>query len=210
MTTERKTHWENIYRSKKLEEVSWYQPTPKISLEFIAAASLPKNAKIIDVGGGDSFLVDYLLDLGFTDISVLDISENALLRAQKRLGARADQVTWMVSDILEFKPRQTYDLWHDRAAFHFLTTETEIEKYVSIASKAVANQGHLIIGTFATDGPEKCSGIRIQQYSDALLSNQFGRCFDRISCRTETHKTPFDTTQNFVFCHFIKKEDSAD
>lgn len=210
MTTERKTHWENIYRSKKLEEVSWYQPTPKISLEFIAAASLPKNAKIIDVGGGDSFLVDYLLDLGFTDISVLDISENALLRAQKRLGARADQVTWMVSDILEFKPQQSYDLWHDRAAFHFLTTETEIEKYVSIASKAVANQGHLIIGTFATDGPEKCSGIRIQQYSDALLSNQFSTYFDRISCRTETHKTPFDTTQNFVFCHFIKKEDSVD
>lgn len=210
MTTERKTHWEKIYRSKKLEEVSWYQPTPKISLEFIAAASLPKNAKIIDVGGGDSFLVDYLLDLGFTDISVLDISENALLRAQKRLGARADQVTWMVSDILEFKPQQSYDLWHDRAAFHFLTTETEIEKYVSIASKAVANQGHLIIGTFATDGPEKCSGIRIQQYSDALLSNQFSTYFDRISCRTETHKTPFDTTQNFVFCHFIKKEDSVD
>lgn len=201
----RKNHWENIYQTKALNEVSWYQPTPQTSLDFIQKLNTPLTAKIIDIGGGDSFLVDHLLKLGFTNITVLDISEAAINRAKTRLGELATQVTWIVADITEFKPIKQYDVWHDRAAFHFLTNETDIKKYVEIAEKSTSTEGHLIIGTFSENGPTKCSGIEIKQYVENDLAHVFNSAFQKISCSNINHATPFNTVQNFTFCTFKKR-----
>lgn len=203
----RKSHWENIYESKSLETVSWYQPNPETSLNFVHQFNLPKSAKIIDIGGGDSFLVDYLLDLGYVDITVLDISNAAIQRAKERLGSKANKVHWIISDISDisdFVPTQQYDFWHDRAAFHFLTENHEIENYIQTTTKAIAPDGILVMGTFSELGPTKCSGIDIKQYSDSSLSKLFENSFEKINCITVDHKTPFDTHQNFVFCSFRK------
>ncbi|WP_310991074.1 class I SAM-dependent methyltransferase [Aequorivita marina] len=199
---DRKKHWENIYQTKELTEVSWFQPTPETSLGFIQETGVLKNDKIIDIGGGDSFLVDHLLDLGYQDISVLDISEAAIDRAKKRLGERAKLVKWLVSDITNFCPTEKYDCWHDRAAFHFLTDKKEVSKYVQIAKDNITQNGSLIIGTFSDNGPKKCSGIPIQQYTRKELEKLFSNSFQKIACKTIDHKTPFDTIQNFVFCSF--------
>lgn len=153
MNLQRKKHWETVYETKNPDEVSWTQEIPKTSLAFIHSLGLDKSAKIIDIGGGDSKLVDFLLDQGFENITVLDISEKALEKAKIRLVEKAKKVTWIVSDILDFEPTETYDVWHDRAAFHFLTTDEEIEKYKSIVNKSV--DGFLIIGTFSENGPLK-------------------------------------------------------
>jgi SAM-dependent methyltransferase len=195
-----KKHWENIYTEKQPNEVSWTQEVPAISLTLIHELNLPKSAQIIDIGGGDSKLVDFLLQEGYENISVLDISEKALDRAKKRLGALADKVTWIVSDITTFAPSTTYDLWHDRAAFHFMTTTEQIEKYLRIAEKAV--KGYLTIGTFSYDGPTKCSGLTIKQYDEAALALQLSNGFTKIKCVTEEHITPFNTKQHFLFCTF--------
>jgi len=197
-----KNHWENIYTQKQPNEVSWTQDIPQISLDFINSFNLHKKAKIIDIGGGDSKLVDFLLSEGYSDITVLDISEQALNRAKQRLGKKAQLVKWIVSDITEFRPNTTYDLWHDRATFHFLTTQKEIEIYLSIAEKAVNN--YLTIGTFSTNGPLKCSGLDIVQYNEETLSKTMGKEFVKIKCLTENHTTPFNTLQNFIFCSFKK------
>jgi len=202
-----KNHWEKIYSTKQPNEVSWTQEVPKTSLEFIHAAQLDKQANIIDIGGGDSKLVDYLLDEGYENISVLDISEEALTRAKKRLGIKADLVNWIVSDITEFKPSATYDFWHDRAAFHFLTTQSQIVKYLSTARQAVKEYGIVTIGTFSDNGPKMCSGLDIKQYTEDALTAELEKGFEKIKCITEDHKTPFDTTQNFLFCSF-KRHDS--
>lgn len=201
---DRKKHWEGIYETKQLTEVSWYQPTPQTSLDFISMFDIPKTAKIIDVGGGDSFLVDHLLDLGFTDITVLDISEKAIKRAKERLGANAEKVKWIVADAAEFVPTETYDFWHDRAAFHFLTDQNEINNYIQTTSKALNENGVLAIGTFSENGPTKCSGIEITQYSQESLSEIFNGIFTKVACLQVDHKTPFDTVQNFTFCAFRK------
>lgn len=201
---DRKKHWEEIYTTKELHEVSWYQPTPQTSLDFISMFDLPKFAKIIDVGGGDSFLVDHLLDLGFENVTVLDISEKAIDRAKKRLGERAEKVKWIVADAANFTPTETYDFWHDRAAFHFLTDEKDIKTYVETAHKALEKNGVLAIGTFSEQGPKKCSGIEITQYSKEGLTEIFGDLFTRVACLQVDHKTPFDTVQNFTFCTFRK------
>jgi 16S rRNA A1518/A1519 N6-dimethyltransferase RsmA/KsgA/DIM1 with predicted DNA glycosylase/AP lyase activity len=201
--SERKSHWETVYATKKPYEVSWTQQVPQTSLDFIHGFNLPKTAKIIDIGGGDSNLVDFLLSEGFENITVLDISENALERAKKRLGERADKVKWVVSDIIEFKPEEFYDVWHDRATFHFLTTPEQIAGYISIANNAVT--GYMTIGTFSEEGPKKCSGLEIKQYSEAALQAQLSQRFSKIRCVTENHKTPFNTTQNFLFCSFRKR-----
>lgn len=201
---DRKSHWENIYSTKQLNEVSWYQPKPETSLKFIKSLNISKSASIIDIGGGDSFLVDNLLNLGYTDITVLDISNKAIERAKKRLGEASKKVKWIETDASEFYPTQTYDLWHDRAAFHFLTKNKEIESYIQSAEKGVKQSGKLIIGTFATDGPEKCSGIEISQYSKESLPEKFNLHFKKIDCQKIGHKTPFNTIQNFVFCTFQK------
>ena len=200
METEQKEHWEQIYSTKELHEVSWYQITPTTSLAIIEGLGLAANAAIIDVGGGDSFLVDNLLEHGFENISVVDISKRALDRAAKRLGeARASQITWLEGDIASFIPSAQYDCWHDRAAFHFLVTPAHIAHYVETASQHIKSGGYLVLATFAEDGPLKCSGLAIQQYSEKSLSDLFSDNFDLVNSMKVTHHTPFETEQNFVF-----------
>lgn len=203
MTLDRKKHWETVYDTKNPDQVSWTQKTPKTSLEFIRSFGLQKSAKIIDIGGGDSKLVDYLLDEGYTNITVLDISAKALEKAKIRLGEKAKKVKWIVCDITEFDPTMTFDLWHDRATFHFLTTLEQKRKYIETARKSV--NGFLTIGTFSKTGPEKCSGLEINQYDEDELSSAFKNGFDKIKCVTEDHLTPFGTTQNFLFCSFKRQ-----
>lgn len=200
---DRKEHWENIYATKALNEVSWYQPKPETSLEFIERSGCQKKAKIIDVGGGDSFLVDNLLEKDFSNVSVLDISENAVERAKKRLGQQAGKVSFIVSDVVNFNPEESvYDVWHDRAAFHFLRDQKDKEAYLNAVKKGLKPGGTLIIGTFSENGPLKCSGIEIQQYSLAEMQAFFGDEFEFIEGETLNHQTPFDTLQNFSFARF--------
>jgi len=199
-----KSHWEKIYASKRQDEVSWYQPTPEVSLDFINELNISKDAAIIDVGGGDSYLADNLLATGFTNITVLDISEGAINKAKHRLGKEAEKIKWIVSDINELVSTKQFDCWHDRAAFHFLTTETQIEKYLSIAQNHISDNGRMIIGTFSASGPEKCSGLPIKQYSEQSLSTVLKTWFEKIKCITTDHITPFNTIQNFLFCSFRK------
>ena len=205
---DRKKHWENIYQTKELKDVSWFQPTPETSLDFFKQFNVPTTAKVIDIGGGDSFLVDNLLDLGYQDISVLDISAAAIDRAKQRLGDKAKNVKWIVADAATFKPTEKYDFWHDRAAFHFLTDEQEIANYLQIAQESINPTGILVIGTFSEQGPKKCSGIEIKQYSETTMTDQLKKYFEKIKCITVDHLTPFDTIQNFVFCSFRKLQTS--
>jgi SAM-dependent methyltransferase len=198
-------HWNTIYSTKAEEEVSWFQPYPKTSMEFVELFHLPLDANIIDIGGGDSHFVDALLDNGYENVWVLDISASAIERAKQRLEKRALKVHWIVSDVINFVPPVQFDLWHDRAAFHFLTSEENIYKYVSIAEDAMKNHGHLVLGTFSENGPKKCSGLDIKQYSEASMSARFEIAFDRIKCVSEDHLTPFNTVQNFLFCSFRRK-----
>lgn len=202
-TISRKEHWENIYSTKALNEVSWYQPTPETSLSITKEINIDKDAAIIDVGGGDSFLVDHLLKAGYTNITVLDISEKAIERAKTRLGNDAKKVKWIYADAAKFNPEQQYDLWHDRAAFHFLNESSEIEHYVNAVHNNLSENGNLVIGTFAKDGPLKCSGISISQYNAEDLDNTFTELTLKESYKV-AHPTPFDTIQNFTFCWFRK------
>lgn len=199
-----KQHWEKVYETKNPDQVSWTQDVPQTSLNFIHSFALGKQAKIIDIGGGDSKLVDFLVDEGFENVTVLDISAKALEKAKQRLGEKAKKVNWVVSDITEFEPDTTFDVWHDRATFHFLTTADQISKYLSTARKAVTS--YLTIGTFSTNGPEKCSGLQIKQYDEATLTNELENGFSKIRCITEDHKTPFNTNQNFLFCSFKRQQ----
>lgn len=201
----RKSHWENIYQTKGQNEVSWYQERPVVSLDFIEKSKLPLDAKIIDIGGGDGFLVDCLLELGYSDITVLDISETALIKAKQRLGNKADLIKWIVTDITSFEPEEQYDLWHDRAVFHFLIHEEDINIYTEIVDKTIKANGILIVGTFSENGPKKCSGIEIKQYSEEGLTQQFEHRFYKENSLISNHTTPFDTIQNFTFCSFRKK-----
>lgn len=197
-----KEHWEHIYTTKTPQEVSWTQEVPQTSLDLIAKFDLPKFAKIIDIGGGDSLLVDHLLDLGYTNLSVLDISENAINRAKKRLGDKADKVTWIVMDITKFSPKESYDLWHDRAVFHFLTTNIHKEFYLDKLAKYTR---HCVLATFSKKGPLKCSGLEITQYSMADINTIFSPRFEIMELFNEDHTTPFHTTQNFTFARMTKK-----
>lgn len=197
-----KEHWEHIYRHKSPQEVSWTQEVPETSLQLIRELKLEKNAPIIDIGGGDSKLVDFLIDEGYTDLAVLDISEAAIERAKERLGEKSAAVTWIVSDIRDFRPQKHYSLWHDRAAFHFLTSENDIQRYVRIAGDSAE---HCIISTFSTEGPLKCSGLEIMQYDEHTLSTAFSGCFEPASTLRHEHRTPFETTQSFVYIRFSKR-----
>ena len=203
MSLDRKKHWETVYKTKNPEQVSWTQEIPKTSLEFINSFGLKKTAKIIDVGGGDSKLVDYLLDQGFENITVLDISANSLEKAQNRLGNKANKVNWIVSDITDFEPKISFDVWHDRATFHFLTTTEQIKKYIKTAKSSV--NGFLTIGTFSHNGPKKCSGLEIKQYNEKELTSELKNGFVKIRCIKEDHITPFHTAQNFLFCSFKRQ-----
>jgi 2-polyprenyl-3-methyl-5-hydroxy-6-metoxy-1,4-benzoquinol methylase len=201
---DRKNHWENIYQTKELNEVSWFQPTPQTSLDFFQQFHVPKTAKIIDIGGGDSFLVDHLLDMGYEDISVLDISRSAIERVRQRLGNKGKNVKWIVADAVGFKPTEKYDFWHDRAAFHFLTDEQEISNYLKTAQQNINPTGILVIGTFSEQGPQKCSGIAIKQYSEKSMTERLKTFFEKVKCITVDHTTPFNSIQSFVFCSFRK------
>ena len=203
MDNQNKKHWETVYETKNPDQVSWTQNVPKTSLDFIASFGATKTSKIIDIGGGDSKLVDYLLDKGFENITVLDISAKALEKAKNRLGDKAKKVNWVVSDITEFEPKTTFDIWHDRATFHFLTTTEQVAKYMDTARKSV--NGFMTIGTFSENGPTKCSGLEIKQYTEQTLTNELKNGFDKLKCVTEDHRTPFDTTQNFLFCSFKRQ-----
>ncbi|AZA80777.1 SAM-dependent methyltransferase [Chryseobacterium lactis] len=202
ISSDNKDHWENVYETKNPDQVSWTQEKPQTSLDFINSSGLGKQARIIDIGGGDSNLVDFLLKEGYENITVLDISTKALEKAQQRLGKLSEKVQWIATDITEFKPTKTFDIWHDRAAFHFLTTPEQVTKYIDITKNSVT--GFMILGTFSKNGPTKCSGLEIQQYDEESLSEKFKTSFEKIKCITEDHRTPFDTIQNFVFCSFKK------
>jgi len=203
--SDRKSHWEKIYKTKPSSEVSWHEDTPITSLDFIKQLHLPKSAKIFDNGGGDSFLVDYLLKLGYENITVLDISEVALERTKQRLGKKANRIKWIVADEAYCNPNEKFDLWHDRAAFHFLTDEKEIANYLLTIKNCIKPGGFFIIGTFSEEGPKKCSGLDVKRYSESLITELLKDSFEKIKCLTVDHTTPFKTIQNFLFCGFKHK-----
>lgn len=200
-----KEHWEEVFASKKEEEVSWYQPAQNTSMEIIKGFNLPSNAGIIDIGGGDAHLAENLVKDGYTDISILDISKNALERAKKRLGKKASQITWIEANVLDFSPAKKYDLWHDRATFHFLTREDQIQKYLQTINNSLQPGGFVILATFSEKGPAKCSGIPIKQYSLHQLSELLLENFETLECKNIDHITPGEAIQNFSFCSFKRK-----
>lgn len=197
-----KSHWEKIYSEKSPQEVSWTQEIPETSIEFFNEFKLSKTSPIIDIGGGESKFVDFLLAEGYQNISVLDISENALKRAKDRLGEKSKNIEWIVCDINDFNPKKKYALWHDRAVFHFLTSNVEINRYVE---NVKLNSENFIVGTFSTSGPKKCSGLEISQYDKNLLSKLFEESMTINKVEYINHITPFETTQNFIFCSFSAK-----
>lgn len=199
---DQKTHWEEIYKTKSETEFSWFQAFPRTSVEFIQLFDLPRPANIIDIGGGDSHLVDVLLEKGYENIYVLDISEKAIERAKHRLGRNSSKVNWIISNITEFNSDIQFDLWHDRATFHFLIENEQVEKYLTIAKKSVRQWGNLILGTFSENGPATCSGLNIKQYSENSMSQLFADDFQKIKCIEENHSTPFQSNQTFTFCSF--------
>lgn len=203
--TDLKSHWENIYSEKEFRETSWYQGKPETSLEIIEALNLSKDAEIIDVGGGDSYLVDNLLHLGYTNLNVLDISVNAIERAKDRIGEISKEVKWIVSDASEFTPDRKFDLWHDRAAFHFLTDEKRIRAYISSLNSSLKPGGYLILGTFSENGPDKCSGIQIKKYSKKDMESLMQNDFQMLDFKNVDHVTPWNAVQNFNFGLFRKK-----
>jgi len=200
MNLNTKSHWEDIYKKKMPNEVSWTQEIPQTSIDFLESFNLSKESSIIDVGGGESKFVDYLLMQGYENITVLDISKNAIEKAKKRIGEKSDQVKWVVNDINEFMPNNKFDFWHDRAVFHFLTNKESILNY----SKMVSNYAtHFVVGTFSTEGPKKCSGLDICQYDEISITKTFESYnFKKVESKRVDHETPFGTIQNFIFCSF--------
>jgi SAM-dependent methyltransferase len=200
-----KEHWERAYSTNATDAVSWYQQHPDRSLQLIEATGVSRTAPIIDVGGGASTLVDDLVKRGYQDVSVLDISPSALGAARHRLGATAELVKWLEADITNAElPLNAYDVWHDRATFHFLTTAEERNAYTRAVQRAVRPGGHVIIATFAEDGSTRCSGLPVMRYSAAELDAEFGAALALVSHERELHHTPFATTQHFTYCHWRK------
>ena len=196
---DRQAHWQRVYTTKKPAELSWYQLEPEISLRLLTA--LPRGeGRIIDVGGGESRLVDRLLQAGYTEITVLDVSPAALEQSRRRLGAQAFQVRWLAADILASESPGQFDLWHDRAVFHFLTDPAEQARYTAIAAQSIVPGGYLVIGTFALDGPEKCSGLNVCRYDAAGLAARFAGDFTPVSDCRHLHTTPWGKPQPFTFC----------
>lgn len=194
-------HWERVYGGKAVDGVSWYRPHLERSLAFIEAVGLPKDAAIIDVGGGASTLVDDLLTRGYTDVTVLDVASTAIAAAQERLGPRAREVTWVVADITTFEaPQSRYDFWHDRAVFHFLREAEARRRYVSVVRRALKPGGHIVVATFGPGGPERCSGLEVARYSADGLHAEFGSPFEKVASSEEIHRTPWGSEQEFVYC----------
>ena len=197
-----KTHWERIYETKAPTQVSWYQEHAQFSLQYIQKTGIRKTDHIIDVGGGASILVDDLIADGYQHISVLDVSGTALQLARQRLGARAVHVNWIEADITQADLHEkAYDLWHDRAVFHFLTQPADRQRYIDTVRHAVRKGGHVIVATFAPDGPDRCSGLEVMRYSSESLHGEFGNDFQLVDSTNETHHTPFGTEQKFIYCY---------
>jgi len=196
---QRQLHWENLYQSKDEHDVSWFQDTPTPSLELLDEIGVTPAASVIDIGGGASRLVDRLIERGFRDVTVLDLSEAALAAAKDRLGDRASRVTWIVADVTQWEPMTAYDVWHDRAAFHFLTEEADRAAYLARLRRGLEIGGHAIIATFALDGPARCSGLPVVRYSPDSLRQTLGADFTLITSRNELHATPWGGTQSFQF-----------
>lgn len=201
---DRSQHWENVYRTKSSTEVSWFEPEPKQSLEMILQATGESRGRVIDVGGGRSFLVDRLLDAGFAQVAVLDISRAAIEATKARLGNRADKVQWIVSDITETENLGQFDIWHDRAVLHFLTDPADQRRYVNLLKRTLPVGGHLIVGAFAKGGPEKCSGLPVQQYDEFSMVQLLGSDFEHIQSLDYLHTTPTAKQQQFYFGVFKK------
>ena len=197
-----KEHWENVYKDKSSHDVSWYQKEPLLSLELIENSKLTLDDAIIDVGGGASVLIDQLQQKGFHNLSVLDISNNALLSAKKRLADKANKINWYDADITQFESPQKIALWHDRAVFHFLTNKQDRERYIGVLKKTLKPGGHLIVAAFSIGGPEKCSGLEIVQYDENKMSAALGNDFKLLESRSETHVTPTDKEQLFTYFHY--------
>ena len=201
-TLERQAHWQNVYQTKDEQTVSWFQERPDISLDLIHATGVDTGAPIIDIGGGASRLVDALISEGFNAVSVLDLSEKALETSKARLGAEGAQVQWIVADITRWQPSQAYDVWHDRAALHFLTDPKDRAAYVERVLKTVRFGGHVIVGTFAPDGPERCSGLPVVRHDAASLGELLGSSFALADTRRHDHQTPSGAIQKFQFSRF--------
>lgn len=194
------THWDQVYRTKASTQVSWYRPHLERSLELIAQGG-PCTARVIDVGGGASTLVDDLLDRGYENVTVLDISEAAIEVARERLGARAGRVNWVCADVTQTRfAADSFDVWHDRAVFHFLTDAPARQAYVNTVMESVRPGGHVIVSTFGPQGPKKCSGLDVMRYGAEELHGEFGRRFELLESSEELHETPFGTTQQFLYC----------
>ena len=199
---DRQTHWDNVYTTKTEKEVSWFEESPTISRDLIRSTRAGLDAPIIDIGGGASRLVDALIDNGFEALTVLDLSKTALARAQARLGMRGAKVRWIVEDVTTWEPSETYQVWHDRAAVHFLTEPKDRAAYAERVAWAVRPGGHVIIGTFASDGPERCSGLPVVRHDAASLGEILGSAFELMESRRHVHQTPMGATQRFQFSRF--------
>ncbi len=199
MSDSRRAHWQDVYGSKDPTAVSWYQPVPEQSLQLIRETGVARCDPVFDVGGGASTLVDHLLQDGYSDISVLDISGNALDRVRARLGRSADAVDWIEADVTKFDPPRQYALWHDRAVFHFLTDPADRNSYIDVATRAVRSKGYLVLATFGPEGPQRCSGLEIRRYSAQRLQDLFGDRFRLRGHHLEDHVTPMASTQQFLY-----------
>ena len=198
------THWERIYAQKAPDQVSWYRPHLETSLALIEQGSAGRSAAIIDVGAGEATLVDDLLARGFTNVTVLDISSTAIEANRKRLGNVADLVRWVVADVTRVDLESAaYDVWHDRAVFHFLTEESDRAAYVRQVARAMRRGGHVIVSAFGPEGPMKCSGLEVVRYDADSLHAEFGSRFRLVSSSKEPHQTPFGTTQQFLYCYCV-------
>ncbi len=198
-------HWQTVYQTKDTSKVGWFQAYPRVSLELISKSRIPFHSSIIDVGGGDSLFVDGLLDLRYNKLTVLDISASALEKAQHRLGKTADLVSWEVSDVLEFEPEEKFDLWHDRAVFHFLTDSNDQQRYLYLVRRSINSGVYLLIMTFSKSGPKTCSGLTVKQYDPADLEEFFGKDFELTESLNYDHFTPSGATQNYTVCLFKKR-----
>lgn len=203
-TLERQSHWQTVYQTKGERHVSWFEEIPAISLDLIHATGLKAGASVVDIGGGASRLADCLLDEGFA-VTVLDISEKALATSRDRLGQGADRISWVIADATAWRPDKSYDIWHDRAAFHFLTTPGDREAYAATVRNTVRPGGHVIIGTFAPDGPERCSGLVVVRHDAASIGQLLGPVFGLIESRRHEHRTPSGATQRFQFSRFHRR-----
>ena len=203
---DRKKHWDSAYCKNTPDALGWYQANPDMSQRMIAATGLGVDARIIDVGGGTSKLAAGLIDEGYYRLTVLDISGNSLEIAKTQLGEVSRQVTWIEADVANFEFTETYDLWHDRAVFHFLTDTQDRNGYIASLHRALKPNGHLIISTFGLDGPKKCSGLKIVRYSPQTLHNELGDMFEMVDTFGEVHTTPSGLKQNFIYCHFMRRK----